>query len=145
MHHISVNLPFGRRENKIWRYKKLQGAAKGYKGTPTNSVDLFNWFIFWYTLNFLWRRQKISRGRQMVTLRHWLRPWIGVICIIDIKWQYHLTFTFQISNVTLSGIVLSNQNIIFRHDKEQRIIAIEKVIGIKAEIKMLKYNVRKLG
>ena len=34
MYHILINLAIGRREQNIWGYKKLQGAAKEYKGAP---------------------------------------------------------------------------------------------------------------
>ena len=46
MHHISANLEFSRRKNKIFGVQKASVAAKTLLGGDKNSVDLFFFFFF---------------------------------------------------------------------------------------------------
>ena len=75
MYHISANLAFGRREKNIWGYKKLQGGKKPIRKTEKKVATFFFFFFFWTVKNLWGRRQKMSRGHQMVTLRHCIRYW----------------------------------------------------------------------
>ena len=43
---------------------------EAYKKNRKKSGDLF-FFFFLETVKYLWGRQKMSRGHQMATLRHW--------------------------------------------------------------------------
>ena len=74
MYHISANLAFGRREKNIWGYKKLQGGKKPIRKTEKKWRPFF-FFFFLETVKNVWGRQKMSRGHQMVTLRHCLLPY----------------------------------------------------------------------
>ena len=71
MYHMSANLAVGRREKNIWGYKKLQGGKKPIRKTEKKVATFFFFFFFFLeTVKNLWGRQKMSRGHQMVTLRH---------------------------------------------------------------------------
>ena len=71
MDNISANLAIGRREKNIWGYKfKLQDGQEAYKKNRKKSGNLFFIFMFLETKNFVGGGKKISRGHQMVTLRH---------------------------------------------------------------------------
>ena len=71
MYHISANLAFGRRENFFWGYKKLQGGKKLIRKTEKKVATFFFFFFFILeTVKNLWGAAKMSRGHQMVTLRH---------------------------------------------------------------------------
>ena len=72
MYHNSANVAFGRREKKHLGVQKVPRRQEAYKKNRKKSCDLF--FIFLETVKNLWGRQKMSRGHQMVTLRHWARP-----------------------------------------------------------------------
>ena len=78
MDHMSVNLAIGRREKNIWGYKKLQERQKAYNKNRKKSGDLFFYVFFFFffgdSKNFVGAAKKISRRRQMVTLRHCVQP-----------------------------------------------------------------------
>ena len=63
----------GQHEKNIWGYKKLRGGKKPIRKTEKKSGDLF--FVFG-RLKFCGGGKKISRGCQMVTLRHSSNPQI---------------------------------------------------------------------
>ena len=69
MDHISANLAFGRREKNIWGYKKPQ--KKPIRKTGKKVATFFFFFFFGDSKIFVGGGKKMSRGHQMVTLRHW--------------------------------------------------------------------------
>ena len=71
MYHMSANLAFGRREKIFGGTKSCRG-KEAYKKNRKKSGDLFFFFFFLETVKNLWGRQKMSRGHQMATLRHWV-------------------------------------------------------------------------
>ena len=71
MNHNSVNLAFGRREKNIWGYKKLQGGKKPIRKSEKKVATFFFIFFFGDSKKFVGGGKKMSRGHQMVTLRHW--------------------------------------------------------------------------
>ena len=73
MDHISANLAFGGREKNIWGYKKLQGGKKPIRKTEKKWRPFFLFCFFGDSKKFVGGGKKISRGHQMVTLRHWFR------------------------------------------------------------------------
>ena len=76
MDHISANLAFDGREKNIWGYKKLQGGKKPIRKTEKKVTIFFS--FFGDSQKFVWGGKKISRGHQMVTLRHWM---MGIIVV----------------------------------------------------------------
>ena len=70
MYHISANLAFGRREKNIWGYKKLQGGKKPIRKTEKKVATFFFFLFFFGDSKKFVGAAKMSRGHQMVTLRH---------------------------------------------------------------------------
>ena len=72
MDHISGNLALCRLEKNIWGYKTLQGGKKPIRKTEKKVATIFCFFFiyFWTVKFFVGGGKKISRGHQMVTLRH---------------------------------------------------------------------------
>ena len=73
MDHISANLAFGRREKNIWGTKSSRGGGQEAYKKNRKKVATFFFFVLFFgdSKNFVGGGKKISRGHQMVTLRHW--------------------------------------------------------------------------
>ena len=74
MDHTSANLAFGGREKNIWGNNKVQGGKKPIRKTEKKVATFFFFFFFFFffgdSKKFVGGGKKISRGHQMVTLRH---------------------------------------------------------------------------